>query len=177
MLHGHVGEEVGHALAVVRAADGLGQDHTHVYALEGEIVRDQTTCTVVHLNLGAVAHVLLLRDRVGHDQRFQSRLRDPLTGRAREDPVRQDRVHLGGARLAQLLRRVTDSPARVRHVVHQNRHAVPHFAHEHHGGHLVGLLALFVDQREVHVQAVRYGSDALRTARVRTHYRGVRRCR
>lgn len=52
---------------------------------------------------------------------------------------------------------VADGAAGVRHVVHQNGHAVFDVAHQDHAVHLVGLLPFFVDEGKVHVQAVGNG--------------------
>ena len=52
---------------------------------------------------------------------------------------------------------MADGAAGVSHVVHQDGHAVLDVAHQHHAVHLIGLLALLVDEGELHVEAVRYG--------------------
>ena len=57
---------------------------------------------------------------------------------------------------------MADGAAGVGHVVHQDGDAVLDVSHQHHAVHLVGLLPLFVDQSEVHVQTVGDGRHAVR---------------
>jgi hypothetical protein len=116
-------------------------------SLGNDVVRAQT-----HLNLVALPHVLVLGDAVGDDDGLEVRVVDPGEGRPAEDAVRQDGVDLLRAGLHQLVRGRADGAAGVGHVVHQDGNAALHVAHQHHRRHLVGLLALLVDQRKLGVQ-------------------------
>lgn len=64
---------------------------------------------------------------------------------------------------------MADGAAGVCHVVHQDGHAVLDVTHQHHAVHLVGLLPLFVDEGEVHIQAVCDGRHAGWKTGRRTH--------
>ena len=77
-----------------------------------------------HLYLGAVHHVLVLRDGVGHHHSLEAGVVDPLQGGAGEDAVGEDCVDLGGPGLQQLAGGQADGAAGVRHVVHQDGHPV-----------------------------------------------------
>lgn len=52
---------------------------------------------------------------------------------------------------------MADSAAGVGHVVHKDGYTVLDVAHQHHAVHLVGLLPLFVDEGEVHIETVSNG--------------------
>lgn len=54
---------------------------------------------------------------------------------------------------------VADGAAGVCHVINQDGHSVFHVPHQDHAVHLVSLLSLFVDEREVHIQPVCYRGD------------------
>ena len=66
--------------------------------------------------------------------------------------MREDGVDLGRARLHEFVNGAADGAARVCHVVHKDGDAVLDIADQRHARHLVGLLPLFVDQRELHIQ-------------------------
>lgn len=55
---------------------------------------------------------------------------------------------------------MADGPAGVGHVVHHDGHSVLHVSDQNHTVHLVGLLPLFVDEGEVHVQTIGDGGHA-----------------
>jgi hypothetical protein len=147
----------------------------------------------VNLNLWALLHVFVLRNSVGDDDRFELGRVETSNRRTREDAMDAECVHLMSTRFDQsatgnrgaikrskhsLVRRQTDRSARVRHVVHKYchlnlsivshsqrySHLVLYCTDQRHLFHLVRSLALFVDQCEVHVQAV---SDRRHSARKR----------
>lgn len=68
---------------------------------------------------------------------------------------------------------MADGAAGVRHVVHQDGHAVLDVAHQYHAVHLVGLLPLLVDEGEVHVEAVGDGRHAASRGRKRDGVKNV----
>lgn len=70
----------------------------------------------------------------------------------------------GRGRGDQLVGGVADGATRVGHVVHQDGHAVLDVPNQNHAVHFVGLLPLFVDEGEVHVEAVGDGRHAARNA-------------
>lgn len=80
-------KQIRDALAIVRAADRLCQD-----------VRD-----VEHLDLVAPRDVLLLRERVRHDDLLQRGLCDLLERVGGQDPVRDERDDAGRAGLLEVL--------------------------------------------------------------------------
>lgn len=109
-----------------------------------------------HLDLGALFHVVLLRNRVGHHDRIEARVVDFADRIAAEYAMGADGVDLLGARLLQLLLGQAERAARVGHVVDEDGDAVLHVAHQHHRLHFVRSHSLFVDERKVHVQSVGY---------------------
>lgn len=64
---------------------------------------------------------------------------------------------------------VADGAAGVSHVVHQDGHTVLDVTHQHHAVHFVGLLPLFVDEGEVHIQTVSDGRHAGQRGRHRVN--------
>ena len=95
--------------------------------------------------------MLILWNRVGNDDGLEAGAVDPGQRGTGENAVGEDGVHLDGASLDQFVGRVADGAAGVGHVVHQDGHAVLGVAHEDHGGHLVRLLSLLVDQGKLDV--------------------------
>ena len=57
-------------------------------------------------------------------------------------------------------------PARIRHIIHQNRNLILHLTNQHHAAHNVWARPLLVDEREGHVEAVGHGRGTLRAAGV-----------
>lgn len=55
---------------------------------------------------------------------------------------------------------MTDGATRVCHVIYQNGHSVLHIAHQHHAVHLIGLLALLVNEGEVYIQPICNGGHS-----------------
>uniref|UniRef100_A0A1I8H754 G_PROTEIN_RECEP_F1_2 domain-containing protein n=1 Tax=Macrostomum lignano TaxID=282301 RepID=A0A1I8H754_9PLAT len=93
------------------------------------------------LNLGTVAHVVLLRDCISNHYGFENASINTIDGRPAENAVHTDGVHPGGAGLLQLLGR--DHPV-----------------------NFVRLLALLVNQGELHFEPFGYGGDPFCAASV-----------
>ena len=55
---------------------------------------------------------------------------------------------------------MTDGATRVCHIVHQNGHPVLHITHQHHAVHLVGFLALLVNEGKVYIQSICNGGHS-----------------
>ena len=64
----------------------------------------------------------------------------------------KDGVDLGGPVLQEFVGGEADGAARVGHVIDEDGDAVLDVAHQRHARHLVGLLALLVDQGKLHIQ-------------------------
>ena len=86
--------------------------------------------------------------------------------------MRTNGVHFLGARVLQLLRGQTERAARISHVVDKNRNAIGHVAHQHHRAHLIGSHTLLVNERKVHVQAIRNRGDPNESILNTSHFRG-----
>ncbi|GMS87224.1 hypothetical protein PENTCL1PPCAC_9399 [Pristionchus entomophagus] len=157
LADGNVREEVGHRLAVVRATNGLGENHRNIDALD----------------LGALLHVVLLRDRVRHHDRLEGRVVQAGEGGATEDAVDAERVHLLCARLDQLVGGEADGATGVGHVIDQDGDLQMDVSDERHLLDLVGALALLVDEGEVDVEAVGDRRHSLRSSRIRRHDHGA----
>lgn len=111
-------EKYADGLSVVHTADGLGKDGGDVENLE----------------LGALAAVLLLRDRVGDDDLVNGRGVDARNRVAAEDTVGDKGVDFCGSLALEQLGGARDGVGRVDQVVYENADAVGHVADEHHAG-------------------------------------------
>ena len=116
-------------------------------------------------------HLLLgrMRHRIRHDQPLQLAPIQRLHRLAAQDPMRHQRNRLHRPVLQTHVRRLAQRPARIRHVVHDDRHPALHIAHQHHAADLVRAGALLVDEREAEIEPIRHRRRALRPARVRAH--------
>lgn len=137
--------------------NGFGEHHRHVDAL----------------NFGAILHVAILGNCVGHHNRLEARVVDARNRRSTEDSVREDRVDFRCSGFEQFFGGVARRPARVCHVVDEDSDAIFHVTDEHHRGDFVRLLSLFVDQSEFDVESIGDGRDTLGTAGIRRHNDGV----
>lgn len=118
---------------------------------------------------------------IGHNDRLEAGIVNARNRRTRENAVRQYGIHLyrgnrsceqkfsfhfrhthlGSARFDETIGGMDNGAACIGHIVDQYGNLILNITDEHHGGHLVGLLALLVYQRELHVQAIRYGGDTV----------------
>lgn len=114
-----------------------------------------------------------MRHRVRNHQLAQPAPVDLCARRAAEDAVGDDRHHLLGAVRHEHVRGFDERAARVGHVVDEDRDAPVDVADERHARDFVGLRALFVDQREVEVEAVGERCGAFGAAGVRGDDDGV----
>jgi hypothetical protein len=96
--------------------------------------------TIQVLQLGAQAHVLVLRHRVGHDHLIDGRSVDAGNGIAAEDAVREQGVDGSGALLLKELGGPGDGVAGVDKIVNKDADAVLDVSNKHHAG--VALLAV-----------------------------------
>lgn len=153
--------------------NSLREDHAYVNALSDRrsgsissrdhVKKEEKT----DLNFDAFFHVRVLGDGVRHDQGLKRRLIDPRDRGSGKDTVRQDGVHFVCTSICQLLSRVNNGPACIRHVIDQNGRPVLHVTHQDHGCHFVRLLSLLVNQGEVDVQSIGDGRDSLCATSVR----------
>ncbi|GMR41166.1 hypothetical protein PMAYCL1PPCAC_11361, partial [Pristionchus mayeri] len=157
LADGNVREEVGDRLAVVRATNGLGENHRNIDALD----------------LGALLHVLLLRDRVRHDDGLEGRLVQTLQSRTTANTVDAEGVHLLGSSLDQLIGSEADGAAGVGHVIDQDGDLALDVSDERHLLDLVGTLALLVDEGEVDVETVGDRRHSLGSSCIGRHDHGA----
>lgn len=62
-----------------------------------------------YLNAGTVFHVSVLRDSVGHDNRFETGIVNPRDGRPREDAMSQNGINSSGTSLQESEQRKTNN--------------------------------------------------------------------
>jgi hypothetical protein len=150
---------------MVHAADSLGEDVADLEDLE----------------LRAARFVLCLVHRVGHDHLVEGAGINAIDGISAQDPVGDERIHLGSALLLQQLRRTRDRVRCVCQVIDEDGRAVRDVSDEHHSRILavvdLGGTALLVDQRKGHAKRIRDSRCALSSAGVRTHNDGLLKVR
>lgn len=131
-------KQIRHGLAIMRPPTGLGQGGANINRLEP----------------GTALLLLLMRHRIRDHDPAQLAPVQRLDGLAAEDAVRDEGHHLARPVRHDRVGRLHQRPARVRHVVHQDRDPVLHVAHQHHPADFVRPRPLFVDQREAEVEPV-----------------------
>ena len=114
----------------------------------------QNVAHVNLLNLRALRHLVLQRDRIRHHQLLQPALVDHLERGPAEDAVCDDGEDTRRALVEQVARGEAERAARVGHVVHEDGDLALDGPDEDHPRDLVGLFTLFVEEGEVHVEAV-----------------------
>lgn len=114
----------------------------------------QNVAHVNLLNLRALRHLVLQRDRIRHHQLLQPALVDHLERGPTEDAVRDDGEDARCALVEEVARGEAERTARVGHVVHEDGHLALDGPDEDHPRDLVGLFALFVEEGKVDVEAV-----------------------
>lgn len=103
--------------AMVYSPDGFGED--------GRDIQD--------VELGSQERlVLVLWDRVGHNQLVNSGCLDAADGVSAEDTVGEERVDFGGTLFLEELCGPGDGVARVQEIVNENADPVCYVTHEHH---------------------------------------------
>lgn len=139
-LIGNFVEQFRHALPVVTASDDFGEHDTDVN----------------YLYFRTLCHVLLLRERVRHDQLLQRAGCDGRQRVAAQYPVRDEPEDSGCACLREVRRGETQRSARVGHVVHENGDFVFDVADEDHPRDFVRFFSLLVKQRKVDAEPISY---------------------
>lgn len=131
-------------------ANGLGEGPAHINDLE----------------FGASLQLIAQRYRIGDDHLGQHALIDVVNGRSAQNSVRDDSHHLASIMLLDYGSRLSESAARVGHVVHQNAHLVNHVSDKHHAADFIGPGPLLVDQSEGQVETIGERGSALGAAGV-----------
>lgn len=147
----NIWKQIWHTLAVVSPAYSLGKHHRHIDALD----------------FGAILHMAVLWNCVGHDDCFEASVVDARNGRATEDAVRENCINFCGARFDKLLSGMANRTTSVSHIIHQNGNPVFHITDEYHRSDFIRLLALLVNQSELDVQSISYRRDTLSTSGIR----------
>src|SRR5690606_30971201 len=107
------------------------------------------------------------RDGVGHHQLVEYGVLNILNGAAGQHRVRGVGVDLGGTALLERLGGMAQGAGGIDHVVDQNAGAALDITDDVHHFGVVGLLATFVDDRQVYTQALGHGARTHHTADVR----------
>lgn len=106
------------------------------------------------LDLAALFLILRLWHRVGDDELFEATIRDSLHRFPTQDPVSDDRIHLGRSFFEQAFGCQTKRAARIGHVVDQDRDLALDTSDEHHPCDFRCLLSFLVEEGKVDVQSV-----------------------
>lgn len=146
-------KQVTNALAIVCPPDRLRERAADVHDLE----------------LGAPLQLVAQRHSISDDNLRQHAFVDVVDGGSAQDAVRDDGYDLARAVILDHGRSLCESPAGVRHVVHQDAHLVDDVSDQDHAPDLVGPRPLLVDQREGQVQPIGERGRALGAAGVRGH--------